>query len=177
MLIPKDDGLGETDGSEQITFERFVKFISPFERLPDDLVNPRYHYGELRLSRLNMYAKVFLRKLTFHHVEAQWGSYLGQFLTPLLSVFAIISVALNAMQVQLGVQGLLQDSEPPWTYFAYVSRWFSCTILIIIATTITFFSSLIVFMLLHEFWFAKSVLHQRQKSPATMSKEFRSGVV
>ena len=59
-LIPSDDV------EHLITFERFAKFIAPFALLEDLSVNPRYHYGELRLTRLNMLAKLFLKKLTFH---------------------------------------------------------------------------------------------------------------
>ena len=114
-LLPKDDR------SDQLTFERFAKFIAAFHKLSDESVSPRYCYGELRLSRLNRCARIFLGKLTFHHSDAQWGAYLGRFLAPLLSLFAVLSVALGAMQVELGVQGSLHDSLPKWTYFAYVS--------------------------------------------------------
>lgn len=92
-LIPKDDGSVSADGSDHITFERFARFIAAFQKLPDDSVSPRYRYGELRLSRLNMCAPIFLGKLTPHHIDAQWGAYLGRFLAPILSVFAVLSVA------------------------------------------------------------------------------------
>ena len=176
-LIPKDDGSVSADGSDHITFERFARFIAAFQKLPDGSVSPRYRYGELRLSRLNMCARIFLRKLTFHHIDAQWGAYLGHFLAPLLSIFAVLSVALSAMQVELGVQGSLQYSLPKWTHFAYVSRWFSCLILVIIVITALFFSLLIAFMALHDIWFARSVLQQRRRAPAEISNGFKSGVV
>ena len=176
-LLPHDDGSISSDGSDQITFERFASFIAAFQKLPDESVSLRYGYGELRLSRLNMCARIFLRKLTFHHIDAQWGAYLGRFLAPLLSIFALSSVALSAMQVELGVQGSLQDSLPKWTNFAYVSRWFACLILVIILTTITFFGLLIGFFLLHDVWFARSVLRQRRRTPAEVSNRFKSAVV
>ena len=176
-LIPKDDGSVSADGSDRITFERFAGFIAAFQKLPDDSVSPRYRYGELRLSRLNMCARMFLRKFTFHHIDAQWGAYLGRFLAPILSIFAVLSVALSAMQVELGVQGSLQDSLPKWTYFAYVSRWFSCLVLVIIAITVIFFSLLVAFMILHDIWFARSVSRQRRLAPAEISNGSKSGVV
>ncbi len=176
-LIPKDDGSVSADESDHITFERFTIFIAAFQKLPDDSVSPRYRYEELRLSRLNMYARIFLRKLTFHHIDAQWGAYLGRFLAPILSIFAVLSVALSAMQVELGVQGSLQDSSPTWTHFAYVSRWFSCLILVVIVTTVIFFSLLIAFMILHDIWFARSVLRRRHQAPTMVSDKFKSGVV
>lgn len=176
-LLPNEDGSNLGHGSDHITFERFAKFIATFRQLPDEHVSPRYRYGELRLSRLNICARIFLRKLTFHHIDAQWGAYLGRFLAPLLSIFAVVSVALGAMQVELGVQGSLQDSLPKWTQFAYVSRWFSCLILVIIATTVLFFGFLIAFLILHDIWFARSVLRQRRRAPADTSRKFKSGVV
>lgn len=176
-LLPKEDGSNAENGLDRITFERFSKFIAGFHKLPDDNVSPRYHYGELRLSRLNMCARIFLGKLTFLHIDAQWGSYLGRFLVPLLSVFAVLSVALSAMQVELGVQGSLQDSVPRWAKFAYVSRWFSCLVLVMIAIVIAFFGLLIVFMMIHDIWFAKSVLRQRSRHPTEDSIKFKSGVV
>ena len=176
-LIPKNDGSISTHDSDSITFERFARFMAAFQNLPDDSVSPRYRYGELRLSRLNMCARIFLGKFTFHHIDAQWGAYLARFLAPILSVYAVLSVALNAMQVELAVQGSLQDSVPEWAPFAYVSRWFSCLILVISVSIVMFFSLLIAFMALHDIWFARSVLWQRRRDPAKVSDEFKSGVV
>ena len=139
---PKDDGSVSADGSDHITFERFARFIAAFQKLPDDSDSQRYCYRELRLSRLNICARIFLRKLTFHHIDAQWGAYLGRFLAPILSISALLSVPLSAMQAELGVRGSLQDSSPTWTHFAHVSRWFSRLILVITAITSHFFQSI-----------------------------------
>lgn len=68
-LIPKDNGSVSNNRPNQLTFERFARFITAFRNLPDDDINPRYYYRELRLSRLNIYAPIFLRKLTFHHID------------------------------------------------------------------------------------------------------------
>ena len=173
-LIPQDDGSISADGSSHITFKRFALFIAAFHKLPDDIVSPRYRHGELRLSRPNMCARIFLGKLMFHRIDAQWGAYLGRFLAPVLSVFAVLSVALSAMQVELGVQGSLQDFASRWTY---ASRWFSCVVLLVIAIIVLFFSLLIAFMVFHDVWFARSVLRQRCQAPAKTSNNFRSGVV
>ena len=71
FLVPTDDGSGRHDGMERVTFGRFAKFINSFGRISDENVNPRYSYGELRLTRLNICARVFLGKMTFHHIHAQ----------------------------------------------------------------------------------------------------------
>jgi hypothetical protein len=99
-LIPK------ADGNVAITWEAFAKLITAFDRYQDIHVSPRYSYGELRLTRLNFYTHIFLGKLTYHHIDAQWSTYLNRCIAPLLIVFAISSTILNAMQVELSVQGL-----------------------------------------------------------------------
>ena len=176
-LIPTDDGSAISDAATRITFERFVQFIASFEKLPDDAVNPRYTYGELRLTRLNICAKIFLRKLTFHHIDSQWSKFFGRFLGFFLPIFAIVSTTLSAMQVELGVQGSLRDTTARWTAFSSASRWFSCTVLILIATTSLFFLILLTFLLLHDIWFAKSVLQQKRQNNGIASVDFKSGVV
>lgn len=166
-LIPSDDGV------EPITFERFAKFISPFSVLGDSSVNPRYHYGELRLTRLNMCAILFLGKLTFHHVDAQWRTYLGRFLAPMLSTFAVFSVILSAMQVELAVQNSPNDTKR-WIHFSNVSRWFSITTLLLTAIGVIFMIMLITFMFVHDIWFAQNVLRRTEKHQEI---DFKSGVV
>ncbi|KAH6705266.1 hypothetical protein BKA61DRAFT_617248 [Leptodontidium sp. MPI-SDFR-AT-0119] len=97
-LIPTDDG------ENPITYERFAQFIAPFAELGDDRVRPRYQYGEMRLTRLNWFARFLLGRLTYHHIYPQWNQYLGRFLARFLTVFLLLSTALNAMQVELAVQ-------------------------------------------------------------------------
>jgi hypothetical protein len=90
-------GLIPTGDKDPITYERFAAFISPFAELDDDRVGPRYHYGEMRLTRLNWFARFLLGRLTYHHIHAQWNDYLGRFLAPFLTVFILLSTALSAM--------------------------------------------------------------------------------
>jgi hypothetical protein len=85
-LIPKAD---------LIIWDAFAMLIANFDKFTDADVSPRYGYGELRLTRLNFYSRIFLRKLTFHHLDAQWGAYLNTFVAPLVTVFAIASIALK----------------------------------------------------------------------------------
>jgi hypothetical protein len=47
FLIPEEYNKGT------ITFEKVAKFIAVFAKREDDSVSPRYHYSELRLTRLN----------------------------------------------------------------------------------------------------------------------------
>lgn len=169
-LIPTDDG------EKPITYERFAEFIAPFAELGDDKVSPRYQYGEMRLTRLNWFARFMLGKLTYHHIHAQWSEYLGRFLAPFLTVFFLISTALAAMQVELAVQSAPRGSRS-WDTFSQVCRWFSVLVIILVVVISTFIALLILFMLLHNQIFAHKVLRQQRSEQKKFGTSFKSGVV
>lgn len=169
-LIPADDGNGGP-----LTFERFATFIESFAKLSDAGVNPRYEFGELRLTRLNIVTRLFLRKLTFHHIDAQWSSYLGHFITPLLSAFFIITLPLSAMQVELAVQGL-ENLSGKWASFATTARWFSVSTLIVVAAIILFLTALVIFLFIHDLWFARCVIRRKRAGQDDITI-FKSGVI
>ncbi|GAM33895.1 hypothetical protein TCE0_013f01122 [Talaromyces pinophilus] len=108
----------------KFTFNEFVSFISGFERLKGKAVTPRYAFGELRLSRLNLWARIVLRKLHFQKTFGQYGPYFVQFYAPFAIVFAFYGVALNAMQVVLSA-GSPSVAQLPWQSFVVMSRGFS----------------------------------------------------
>ncbi|KAL4885236.1 hypothetical protein BJY04DRAFT_180447 [Aspergillus karnatakaensis] len=117
-------------------------------------------------------------KLTFHHTESQW--YLGQHLAPILTLFAIFSVALNAMQVGLSVP----DNErlPGWYHFAGVSRWFAVVSLILVAVFVALILDIVGFMFVHNLWFSWIVLrHEKEKAKGNtggaQTPVFQSSVV
>jgi hypothetical protein len=169
-LIPADDG----DGIP-ITFETFAIFIANFAELSDAHVSLRYEFGELRLTRLNIFARLFLGKLTFHHIDAQWSSYLGHFITPILSAFFVITLPLSAMQVGLAVQSLANPAGV-WAMFAAAARWFSISTLIFVGVIIVFLAALVIFLFVHDICFARSVMYRKragQDNPATS----KSGVI
>jgi hypothetical protein len=58
QLIPKD-----------VSFLKFSDFISQLKSITDREVSERYAYGEIRLTRLNLYSKILLRKFNFHRVN------------------------------------------------------------------------------------------------------------
>ncbi|KAH7117682.1 hypothetical protein B0J11DRAFT_89690 [Dendryphion nanum] len=164
------------DSADPITYEKFVEFIAPFADLVDSAVSPRYQYGEMRLTRLNWFARIFLRKLTYHHIHAQWNEYIGRFLAPFLTIFILLSSALAAMQVELTVQ-----SAPPslknWDAFARVCRWFSVLVLVLIAVIVTYSLSLVLFMFVYGQFFARRVLRQKRATQGTVEQRLQSAVV
>ena len=108
----------------------FIKFIANFEQVGDEDVSPRYQYGELRLTRLNFWTKIFLRRITFHKVHGQYGAYFGRFYAPILFVFGVFSLALSAMQLALRTGPSQQQT---WSAFASFCRGFSIYTLVCVA--------------------------------------------
>ena len=151
-LIPK--GIKHSD---------FIKFITHFEHISDQNVSQRYQYGELRLTRLNFWTKIFLRRFTFHKVHGQYGAYFGRFYGPILFVFGVFSVALSAMQVALAAQTVPSQNRS-WSAFIVVSRGFSIYTLVCVAGVAFFLPSLFLALGLREIIFALNALyHKRRK--------------
>ena len=111
-----------------VSWKQFCAFSAEFGCIKDCDVSGRYAYGEIRLTRLNLYAKVLLRKWYFQRVESQYRSYFAQFYGPFLFVFGILSVILSAMQVELGVEQV--NSVMPLSAFRHASRGFSIACII-----------------------------------------------
>ncbi|KAK6373531.1 hypothetical protein LTS17_008023 [Exophiala oligosperma] len=100
-----------------ISWAQFCAFTSLFDAIADADVSKRYAFGELRLTRLNLYCKLFLGKMRLHRFPATtYGTYFSRFKTPFLFVFAVLSVVLNAVQVGLAVEPLTARQWPGiWT--------------------------------------------------------------
>jgi hypothetical protein len=168
-LIPSHDGLNP------ITYERFAAFIAPFTKIDDSEVSPRYQYGELRLTRLNALAPFLFGRLIFHHVNGQWAPLLTSIFAWSLVAFVGIGTVLAAMQIELAVQALPNLSNS-WSTFAYVCRWFSVLVLIFSVVVFVIFIAVLLFLFLHDIWFAKSML-RRKKSGKGNIAQYKSGVV
>lgn len=116
------------------SYEEWCEFIQPFSQVGDDHVNRRYHYGELRLTRINRAALLFRGSLAYFHIYPQWGSFLEHTLTPIITVFAISSVVLNSMQVSLAAIATdTVDLSAAWRAFIDASLWFPIVVMLAIA--------------------------------------------
>jgi hypothetical protein len=145
-----------------ITLEKFTTFIRSFDEVGDAEVSRRYTYGELRLSRLNLFTPILLfPRLTYHYMSPQWNTFFGAVLAPALAVFAIISVILGALQVELAVQALPPD-QAKWQIFSDVSRWFAIATLFLSASIIALLIVILLFFLVHEQAFALSILWKKR---------------
>ncbi|KKP07370.1 hypothetical protein THAR02_00567 [Trichoderma harzianum] len=90
LRIAKDHGLI----SEDVTWAGWSKFIRGFRLLNDDNVARRYHYGQIRLTRLNWAIFIFRPKsagsrLQFYH-ESPWSAlaFVQHAAVPLAFIFA-----------------------------------------------------------------------------------------
>lgn len=91
-------------------------FIAHFRRIGDEHVARRYHYGQLRLSRLNWAVRLFqppsAPSFWFYEIR-HWSTalYLQDVIGPLIFTFASLSIVLSSMQVVLSVpsDGLWSD--------------------------------------------------------------------
>jgi hypothetical protein len=91
---------------DDVKWIKWSQFIHHFRNIEDAKVARRYHYGQLRLSRLNWAVRLFRpRSATtawFYQIP-YWSieQYLQQAVTPLIFCFASISLVLSSMQVAL----------------------------------------------------------------------------
>ncbi|KAK4103016.1 hypothetical protein N658DRAFT_484665 [Parathielavia hyrcaniae] len=120
------------------TYQEWCEFIEAFAQVGDHHVNRRYHYGELRLTRINRAAMLFKFSLAYFHIYPQWGSFLEHTLAPIITIFAVCSVLLNSMQVSLaaievGNEVNVEDMSGAWPQFLNFSLWFPVVVMVSIA--------------------------------------------
>jgi hypothetical protein len=120
FLIAQQDSLRLVP--QTIDWAQFCHFLSDISKVNDVDVSGRYQYGELRLTRLNFYAKFFLRKFYYQQVHGQYGDYFARLYGPILFTVAIASTILNAMQVELAAE---QTLDRPSVSLGSLSSWAS----------------------------------------------------
>jgi hypothetical protein len=84
------------------------RFIAYFRDTEDHQVSNRYHYGQLRLSRLHWAVRLFRPRTAptwWFYSLPHWSTtpYLHSILAPLAFTFATLSLVLSAMQVVVSV--------------------------------------------------------------------------
>ncbi|GKZ33148.1 hypothetical protein AbraIFM66950_002932 [Aspergillus brasiliensis] len=149
--------------SPKIPYGAFTTFITRCSHVPDDGVSPRYYFGELRLTRLNFWSRIFLGKLNYQKVEWQYGAYFARYYAPILFVFGVFSVLLSAMQLVLAVQGVPDErSGSPWWTFAAVSRNFSIFTLVFVAAVTACLVTMVVVLAGRELVYALNDLVRKK---------------
>lgn len=147
-----------------ITLEQFYAFIAGFGDIEDNQVSPRYScYGTLRLSRLNLWAKIFLHRFQFYHINRQYSEYFARFYAPILFYFGILTVVLSAMQVGLQANTDVHQDMHQWVVLQKTSLWFSVATLMCICVIVTAMTLLFAFMLSRELVFATKGIISRKR--------------
>jgi hypothetical protein len=124
---------------DNITYEAFQSFISPFRVLADTVVAKRFHYGQLRQTRLDYAMRILrpksansgLSKFYYHERYWQSGQVLRAWAPTLLFLFALLSLILSSMQVALAA-----INPPAWEAFKAVSR--------ILSVVVTFICGIVI---------------------------------
>jgi hypothetical protein len=105
---PSDLEIAKTHGliNEEIAWKEWQTFrTSVLHHLVDRDVHDRYEYGELRLGRLNQIYRMKFLGLSYFNVHRDYSSYFSDNYMTLVALFALVSVALSAMQVMTSVNG------------------------------------------------------------------------
>jgi hypothetical protein len=106
---PSDLEIAKTHGlvSKDIDWKKWQTFrTSILHSLADRDVHDRYEYGELRLGRLNQICRMKFLGLSYFNIHRDYSSYFGDNYMTLVALFALVSVALSAMQVMTSVDGV-----------------------------------------------------------------------
>ncbi|KAJ9161068.1 hypothetical protein NKR19_g2624 [Coniochaeta hoffmannii] len=164
-LVPK-----KPDGNHP-SYEEFCDFIANFRDAGDTHVSRRFHYGELRLSRLNKTAMLFRGHLAYFHIHPQWGSYLSHVLAPIITVFVVISVVLNSMQVTLQAVAGPDGVAHHWHAFVSVAAYFPVVVICLIAVVISAAIGGIVIMGVKDLVWSKRVRHRKAQGDVTAGEK------
>jgi hypothetical protein len=103
---PSDLELAKTHGlvNKDIAWKSWQTFrTSVLHHLADRDIHDRYEYGELRLDRLNQICRMKFLALSYFTVHREYSSYFGDNYMILVALFALVSVALSAMQVMTSI--------------------------------------------------------------------------
>ncbi|KAJ5938333.1 hypothetical protein N7466_001467 [Penicillium verhagenii] len=111
---------------EDVTWSQFCRITACFNDITDNEVSGRYHYGEIRLTRLNYYAPFLLGEGHYQRVNHQYRAYFARIQGPVISAFAFFSILLNCMQVSLAAS----DSDKRYSSYLLSAScyWFSTLI-------------------------------------------------
>lgn len=145
--------------------EHLAKFLRRFSEMPDDAVSSRYHYGELRLSRLNLWSGILLGRMEYFDLSRQYETYFSRYFQTLIFAFAAISVVLGSMQVGVAVVALpseLGGGQSSWTAFCRVCKWTAVVTLVVVTLITLYLCGLFLYKTAKELSFALNAVWRRR---------------
>lgn len=141
-----------------IEWKDWIQFQTELKSIDESEISKRYQYGEIRLSRLNLYAPFLFGRLYYMHMPIQYGEYFGRLFAPVLITFAIASIILNTMQVALASESNSLINHP---YLKDIFYWFS--ILALLAVTLVIAGSGILWLWMVSNEWIYTISHHRQR--------------
>jgi hypothetical protein len=145
FVIARETGLLRGEG---ITWPLWQAFRLEVQANLDgkwNILDRRYRYGELRLSRLNFVYALKCREIKgYHNAYTRYAPYFSRYFTGAILIFAFASVTLSAMQVAI------QEPSPSLsTAFAISTFRFSiiilCAVAVIVCLMVALFIPIVVF--------------------------------
>lgn len=135
-----------------MTWRQFCQFTDHFKDIIDNEVSGRYHYGEIRLTRLNYYAPILLRRSHYQRVNHQYRAYFARIQGPVISAFAFFSILLNCMQVSLAASDPDERYSSALLFASYY--WLSSLIGCVTGVLLLILVFLFLFKVIREWRFA-----------------------
>ncbi|KAF1815943.1 hypothetical protein P152DRAFT_389903, partial [Eremomyces bilateralis CBS 781.70] len=168
----------------QITWLEWKSFVHSFLKYVDpntlEQVNDRYHFGELRLGRINTIYRIAPRFFFLHFVRGylygynRYGPFFQRRFAFTLVLFVWLSLILSAMQVGVAVDPLMSHSAFQQATFGFVVFSIVLVAFIIAMLMLLFGVIFLINMVLASFQ-ARRERHARrlraQKSNETLSTE------
>ncbi|KAJ4348819.1 uncharacterized protein N0V89_010197 [Didymosphaeria variabile] len=168
---------------KHVEWLQWEHFISPFRNVQDCDVAPRYHFGQFRLTRLNLLIRVLRPRshddagTNRHYYTMHWhtAAYLRQFVEAGVFVFASVSLIMSAMQVILSLPSEVQTRT--WVRqsaaLSFAFWGFCITVLILLAVSwmLLLAGPVLYFAAQQVFGYAK-----KEKFDRDMNRVGRSGV-
>lgn len=149
---------------ETTTLGRFAAFINCFKDLPDSLASPRFHFGELRLTRLDLWSPFFLGQMHYFNMSRQYDQYFSRYFQPVLFTFGTFSVLLSAMQVALASEPEPLTPGDGWRIFISVSKWTAISTILIVVLIVLWLLATLLFKLLRELFYALDTIFVKRLS-------------
>ncbi|KAK7423678.1 hypothetical protein QQX98_000868 [Neonectria punicea] len=125
-----------------VTWAGWNHFIHGFRPLRDRNVGPRYHYGEIRLTRLNFWCTI-LRGTSYEKVYYNYATIFSGFGPLYLFIFGAATVLLTALQTGL-------DSNPDGGMYRDLASRFVPFTLVLTMAGLAFLPLLFMFYQLRE---------------------------
>ncbi|KAM0213595.1 hypothetical protein ACHAQD_009248 [Fusarium lateritium] len=125
-----------------MTWETWCIFIHQFRFLRDREVAERYHYGEIRLTRLNFWHSLRYG-YSYFRVNYNYATFFARFGAPYIFIFGAITVCLTALQTGLA-------TYPQWDAYHDLSSSIVPFTLVLTVAGLMLFPAIFTFYQLKE---------------------------